>query len=374
MVRADLIEALTKSDADVCPPNFTDHVYKTAHGVDIGARVWPAPSTSTKPKGFVLWIHGGGWVGGAHFTPRPWLVPAFHKLGYHIIGGAYRLCPHVDVETSLNDCLDLVAWCRKQLPSVIGEDKLDVNRYCILGESAGGHLVTLMATRLEPQPRVVVDIYGVVDFMDPYTGMTTPPKEPYKPSTASAAAEKADSDAEITEEEILAALHDHDPSHALSDAVFSKSDLTRPLTKNWKVDFPITRRIRLQLAVQNYTSTPGSKYVGLFHPERFGSHQEVLAFIKSMSPLQFLDNEEYTSGRKKYPPTAMMHGTADEPVPVDQTHRFAKKLKELGTEIVVCIEKDGPHVHDHVYSGPEIEGWEEHIQPVVDFVQKHLEA
>jgi acetyl esterase/lipase len=373
MVRADLIEALTKSDADVCPPNFTDHVYKQAHGVDIGARVWPAPSNFKGPRPFITWIHGGGWIGGAHFTPRPWLVPAFHSLGYHIIGGAYRLCPNVDVETGLNDCLDFVAWCRKELPGVIGEDRVDVDRYSVLGESAGGHLVTLMATRLEPPPKVVVDIYGVTDFLDPYTGMTTPPKEPYKPSSAPTAT-KSESDEEITPEEILTGLHDHDPAHALSDSIFSNSDLTRPLTKNWKVDFPITRRIRLQLAMQNSLSTPGTKYVGLFHPERFNSHEEVVAFIKSVSPMQILDGEEYTSGKKKYPPTAFLHGTADEPVPVDQTHRFAAKLKKLGTETVVCIEEGGPHVFDHVYSGPEIEGWKEYIQPVVDFVQKHIEA
>jgi len=376
MVRADLIEALTKSDADVAPPNFTDHVYKTVHGVSVGARVWPAPSHFTGPRPFITWIHGGGWIGGAHFTPRPWMVPAFHSLGYHIVGGAYRLCPNVDVETSLNDCLDFIAWCRKELPGVIGEDRVDVDRYCVLGESAGGHLVTLMATRLEPAPKVVVDVYGVVDFMDPYTGMTTPPKEVYKPSASGPSQDAAaiESDADFTKAEILAAIHDHDPSHALSDAIFSNSDLKRPISKNWKVDFPITRRIRLQLACQNYLGEQGVKYVALFHPERFSSHDQVLAFIKSLSPHQILDGEEYTSGKKKYPPTAFLHGTADEPVPVEQTHKFAAKLKKLGTETVVCIEEGGPHVFDHVYSSPDIAGWNEYIQPVVDFVQKHIEA
>jgi len=231
-----------------------------------------------------------------------------------------------------------------------------------------------MATRLDPAPKVVVDIYGVVDFLDPKSGMTTAPKEAYKPSASAPSKEVDDSQTDFSKDEILAAIHDHDPSHALSDAIFSNSDLARPLTRNWKVDFPITRRIRLQLACQNSLGDEGIKYVGLFHPERFNNHEEVLSFIKSVSPQQILDGEEYTSGKKKYPPTAFLHGTADDAVPVEQTHKFAAKLKKLGTETVVCIEEGGPHVFDHVYSSPEIEGWKEYIQPVVDFVQKHVEA
>jgi len=244
--------------------------------------------------------------------------------------------------------LDAVAWCRKELPGVIGKDRVNVERYGIVGESAGGHLVTLMATRLVPQPKVVIDIYGVVDLMDPRTGFAVKPKEAYKPSSIPPARGSSD-ESEISEAEILAALHDHDPSHALSDAVFSKADLTRPLTKNWKVEFPITQRIRLQLACQNYLSTPGAKYVALFHPERFSSHEDVIKFLKTMSPAQVLEGEEYTSGKKKYPPTAFLHGTADEPVPVEQTYAFDEQLRKLGVETVVCVEEGGPHVFEHVY-------------------------
>ena len=209
--------------------------------------------------------------------------------------------------------------------------------------------MTLMATRLDPSPRVIIDIYGVVDLMDPRTGFATPPPSAYKPSLSPPAPRDPSDDSEITEAEILAALHDHDPSHALSDAVFSKADLTRPLTKNWKVDFPITQRIRLQLACQNYLSTPGAKYVALFHPERLSSHEEVIAFLKTMSPKQILEGEEYVSGKKKYPPTAFLHGTADEPVPVEQTYAFDEQLRKLGVKTMVCIEEGGPHVFDHVY-------------------------
>ena len=48
----------------LCPEPFSDHVYKTAHGVDVGLRIWPAEVDHDAP--WVFWIHGGGWAGGYH--------------------------------------------------------------------------------------------------------------------------------------------------------------------------------------------------------------------------------------------------------------------------------------------------------------------
>jgi hypothetical protein len=41
-----------------CPPGFSDHVYKVAHGVEISLRVWPAPKEK-KNAPWLLWFHGG---------------------------------------------------------------------------------------------------------------------------------------------------------------------------------------------------------------------------------------------------------------------------------------------------------------------------
>ena len=47
-----------------CPEPYSDHIYKTAHGVDVGLRVWPAEVEDDAP--WLFWIHGGGWAGGYH--------------------------------------------------------------------------------------------------------------------------------------------------------------------------------------------------------------------------------------------------------------------------------------------------------------------
>lgn len=41
-----------------CPPGFSDHVYKVAHGVEIPLRIWPAPS-GKRDAPWLLWFHGG---------------------------------------------------------------------------------------------------------------------------------------------------------------------------------------------------------------------------------------------------------------------------------------------------------------------------
>lgn len=49
-----------------CPPGFSDHVYKVAHGVEVPLRVWPAKGRDKAP--WLFWIHGGG-SGGRVWTP-----------------------------------------------------------------------------------------------------------------------------------------------------------------------------------------------------------------------------------------------------------------------------------------------------------------
>lgn len=51
-----------------CPPGFTDHIFTTAHGVNLPLRVWPpargksplaADLTASGGVPWLLWVHGG---------------------------------------------------------------------------------------------------------------------------------------------------------------------------------------------------------------------------------------------------------------------------------------------------------------------------
>ncbi|KAK8048812.1 hypothetical protein PG994_010542 [Apiospora phragmitis] len=350
--RADVAESLSR--ARPAPNGFSDHVFRTEHGVELGARVWPAPNTTGGgPRPFVTWTHGGAFVGGNHFAPLSWLVPGFHALGYHVVSNAYRLCPQVDLEAGIGDCVDFVAWCRRALPGILGPGRVDADRYVITGESGGGYMVTNMATRLpEPAPRAVVDVYGLVDLFDPYNWLFDAVDQSAYPAWGS------DKDAplqqEFSEEKILSG--------------------EAQLAAAWQTPFPFTERVRLQAAVHSYLSSTWplggrhwSAYTALLHPERFlasaaadgdnngddddqAVQEKVRVFARTVSPMQILDTEPYVGGAKKYPPTAFLHGSADVAVPLGQTERFAAKLRALGVETLVSVEPDEPHVFDQVYT------------------------
>ncbi|KAG8984824.1 hypothetical protein FRB94_004479, partial [Tulasnella sp. JGI-2019a] len=117
---------------------YTDHVFKMVAGpVSLSIRVWPARNTSPdKPAPFFFWTHGGAWIVGSHRLPRPWAVEAFVNAGYHFVSCESRFIPEVELKDILQDLLDGIAWCMKELPRILGESKVDVGRYAVGGESA----------------------------------------------------------------------------------------------------------------------------------------------------------------------------------------------------------------------------------------------
>ncbi|KAL2255357.1 hypothetical protein VTK26DRAFT_3529 [Humicola hyalothermophila] len=355
------------------PPGFTDHTFRSSKGTDLGVRVWPAEAPVDGPAPFVLWTHGGGWFGGVHFAPLPWMIPGFRRLGYHFVSHNYRLAPQVNLEDQLSDCLEAVSWCRANLGSVLGADKVDVDRYVLCGESAGGNLVTLMGAHLaasDAPPRAIVDVYGVVDFLS-LPAFGPPAQRPTKIC-------KDQYTGKVSDEVLAKLLRDRDPANVLTDAMpwDEHEHLTEEqLSSCWATEYRYTERALLQSALHQRYSLRRSEEglrTGIMHGERFASEDELLAFAGSMSPLRILQQrQKQGTGPIRFPPTAFIHGTADIDVPVEQSYAMARLLKESGVPVIECYEEGEPHVFDKKYTGPEVPGWDTYIQPALDFVKKH---
>ena len=91
----------------------------------------------------VVMIHGGGWHQGGRYEMglsrwAGWLAAS----GLAVVSIDYRLAPGTSYPDSFGDCLDAIDWC------VDNEDELgvDASRIGLWGDSAGGHLVLLVAT------------------------------------------------------------------------------------------------------------------------------------------------------------------------------------------------------------------------------------
>jgi len=122
-----------------------------------------------------LYIHGGGWVTGHRAYHSIPLLYQIARSGWVVVTINYRLCPRVRAyPDQLIDCKRGLAWIRENAHKF----SADGNFVICGGESAGGHLATLLAlTPNDPayQPgfesvdtsvQGCVNLYGVMDFTD----------------------------------------------------------------------------------------------------------------------------------------------------------------------------------------------------------------
>ena len=92
----------------------------------------------------LFYVHGGSWRGGDKETPKA-LAQLFGRVGWGIASANYRLSPAVKHPTHMQDVARAFAWVYKNA----GEYGIDRNRIVVLGHSAGGHLMALLA--LDPR-------------------------------------------------------------------------------------------------------------------------------------------------------------------------------------------------------------------------------
>ena len=118
------------------------------------------------PHPVVVYLHGGGWVGGSTKTHRK-LGMQFAEAGYLTINVDYRLAPEHPFPAGLEDCVYAVKWTGENAKRWNG----DVSRLAVGGDSAGGNLTAATLTSLAAEkyagpakPKAALLIYGLFDF------------------------------------------------------------------------------------------------------------------------------------------------------------------------------------------------------------------
>ena len=123
------------------------------------AHIPPGPG----PHGAVILVHGGGWTAGT--KQANFIQPLFGPLdesGLAWFSIDYRLAPKHPYPAAVHDVEEAIRYVKAH-----AEDyRIDPNRIALMGESAGGHLVALVATRPTPETVVaaVVPFYGAFDL------------------------------------------------------------------------------------------------------------------------------------------------------------------------------------------------------------------
>ena len=119
-----------------------------------------ALSPNAPPMPLVMFVHGGGWRAGSKCEWEEHLY-ALRRRGYHFASANYRLSQQATYPSQVEDVENAV----RHLKANASTYNIDPDRIVLVGSSAGGNLVTLLATRngLDSTARVA----AVVNFFGP---------------------------------------------------------------------------------------------------------------------------------------------------------------------------------------------------------------
>lgn len=106
-------------------------------------------------------VHGGGWGGGDKARDMSLLFKPLSDAKFTWFSIDYRLAPKHLYPACIEDVEKAIRWVKKHAAEYKGDPK----RVALIGESAGGHLVALAATRAKDDTRVA----AVVAFAGPFS-------------------------------------------------------------------------------------------------------------------------------------------------------------------------------------------------------------
>ncbi|KAM0753589.1 alpha/beta-hydrolase [Meredithblackwellia eburnea MCA 4105] len=337
-------------------PPFVDEVVASKHGVDLPIRVFPLPaSSSAHPSPWIVYIHGGAWSTGQHFSPLPWILNGFHTSGFHIVSVSYRLLPYARLDDMVEDVEDSTQWARDNLERIVGTGNVDLDRFAIGGASAGGTLAVLLGQRTSPAPLAVFDIYGAVDLLSPgfynISSRLASDVVPYLPGA--------------DEGELLAELTSTDLSQAITFCPINTQLPLETLREGWQSDTVvygerIERQINMRHAMRKYKMLINV----LLRWDQFDNDEAYMAHVRSLNPVDGISSSS--------PPTYILHGDADVLVSIDQSRELARRLRKVGVDVGESFVSGVGHVFDAVYTSPQVAGYDKVIQPCLDFIVKHV--
>jgi alpha-L-fucosidase 2 len=117
------------------------------------------PNLSTATPAVML-VHGGGWEAGDKVTYITPLFEPLAKAGLAWFSIDYRLTPAVRNAEQVDDLRRAVAFVRQNA----NRFRIDPDRIVLVGESASGQLVSLLAAE-DSRLAGVISFYGVYDFL-----------------------------------------------------------------------------------------------------------------------------------------------------------------------------------------------------------------
>ncbi len=251
----------------------TSYVYKEAGGVAIELDVHR--DAGAEPRPVLVWIHGGALIMGSRGAVPRHLLDLCLAEGFALVSIDYRLAPQVKVADILQDVEEAFRWIRGKGVELA---HLDPRKLVVSGGSAGGYL-TLMAGLWKPRPTALVAYWGYGDVDGDWY---TTPSAFYRRS-----------DPLYEREEVLKAL--------------APEVVTAPADK---------QQGEARSRYYRYLRQNGlwTREVAGFEPGKDKAKLDPFCPARNVTPA--------------YPPSMLIHGTADDDVPYDLSAAMAKELEK----------------------------------------------
>ncbi|KAF9873883.1 beta-ketoacyl synthase [Colletotrichum karsti] len=337
-------------------------VYKTVGSREIYADVYcPLTANPAKKMPIALMIHGGSHIIFSRKDIRPPQTRIMLDMGLLPVSLDHRLCPETRLaEGPVVDVCDALEWARTKLPytNLINPDvRPDPDNIVVVGWSSGGQLAlstgwTAPERGLKP-PNAILGFYCPTDYEDDWW------QNPIQPIGAEDQGEEYDVLAAVQDSPVshtsMSAIPIHNPDRIqitnyttigawepLSDPRIRTDPRARiVLHMNWKAQsLPViigglpSRRQAASSSFSDWNTLP----------------QPPIEDVRRCSPLAQVRSGTYKT------PTFLVHGTADDLIPWQQSARTAAEMEARGVEARLVLVEGAPHVCDASRDG-ESEGW-----------------
>jgi len=298
--------------------SITPYIYKVASGCEVKADVHRLADGGVRPA--IVWIHGGALIMGHRGNLPDRQRELYVNAGFVVVSIDYRLAPEAKLDAIIEDVRDAFRWVREEGQELYG---VDGSRVAAVGHSGGGYLALMSGWCVAPRPQAVVSFYGYGDIAGAWYSR---PDAYYCGLPA------------VSKEEAYAAV---------GGPVISANEGAH-------------HRDRFYLYCRQQ---------GLWPKEVTGYDPSTLLGAGPVTQPQEFDR--YCPVRnvtRDYPPTMLLHGTADTDVPYRLSVDMADALARAGVEHeLITIEGGG-----HGFDGADTAEVAAMLERVVEFLKRHV--
>ncbi|KAI1803996.1 alpha/beta-hydrolase [Daldinia bambusicola] len=293
----------------------TTTVYKSAGNLSLTIYLSVPEGYNPESGTALIHFHGGYLVMGEKDTfPPHWLINACHRRCWAYATPSYRLLPETKGIDILQDAVDATNWVR--------DNYARSNRLIVAGSSAGGYLA--LATVAHPQSPPVKALLPIYGMLDPANTRYVKPGQPLTSPVENL---------EAVVEQIFAARKE---GVAIDGYPFPQ-DMAADTRYTWikalheAAIYPDVltdvRGLAQQINERGADAIP-EEFRALF-PASFGLHRD-------------------------FPPTALLHGDADDAVDVELSRGVAKSFEDLGVKVLLEVVKGRGHGFDVIEAPADI--------------------